>query len=448
VVTVRADHPNAYDREQDWYASGDVTLPQAVLAASSAQPDLPVVFEGATRRTVLSLGELVKRAGRCAAAFRTLGVGPGDAVAVQAPSRVESVVTQAAALLVGAVLVPVVHIYGPRELGFILRESRARLLVTPQCLGRRDYLAELPRAGACPDLASVVVIGDSAPHGYIGWAELMQDREPITAPPDLSPDDVCLLVYTSGTTGEPKGVQHTHNTLLAELCTQLTGTDPDSVTLAAFPSGHVAGTLGLLRTLTQGKPHVVMDTWDAASAARLIDEHRVTATGGTPFFLATLLDVAERGKADLSSLREYGVGGASVPPAVIERAHKRDIAAFRAYGSSEHPSISGGSAHDALDKRTHTDGRLLDRVEVRIVDDMLRDCRLATKARSSAEARNCSSATATQHSTMMHSWPAAGFAPATSACSIPTATSPSPTAGKTSSSAAARTCPRSRSRTS
>jgi non-ribosomal peptide synthetase component E (peptide arylation enzyme) len=83
---VRADHPNAYDLEQHWYASGaygGVTLAQAVLAASSAQPDLRVVFAGATRRTVLSLGELAERAGRCAAAFRTLGVGPGDAVAVQ-----------------------------------------------------------------------------------------------------------------------------------------------------------------------------------------------------------------------------------------------------------------------------------------------------------------------------------------------------------------------------
>jgi acyl-CoA synthetase (AMP-forming)/AMP-acid ligase II len=89
--------------------------------------------------------------------------------------------------------------------------------------------------------------------------------------------------------------------------------------------------------------------------------------------LTTLLDLAERGEVDLSSLREYGVGGAGVPPKVVERAHQHGIAAFRAYGSSEHPTISGGSASDALDKRTHTDGRLLTGVEVRIVDDTLRD---------------------------------------------------------------------------
>jgi len=166
-------------------------------------------------------------------------------------------------------------------------------------------------------------------------------------------------------------VQHTHTTLLAELRTRLTGVADDSVILAAFPSGHIAGTLGLLRMLLQGMPHVVMDAWDAATAARLINESGVTATGGTPFFLTTLLDLA--GEIDLSSLREYGVGGASVPPSVIERAHEHGIMAFRAYGSSEHPSISGGSSEDALDKRARTDGRLLEGVEVRVVDDALQD---------------------------------------------------------------------------
>jgi acyl-CoA synthetase (AMP-forming)/AMP-acid ligase II len=375
-VTAPPDHPDACDRAQRWRATGvygDVTLPQAILATSIAQSELPVVFQNAMRRTVLSLGQLADRVRRCATAFRSLGVGPGDVVAVQVPSWVESVVAQAAALLVGAVLVPVVHIYGPRELGFILRESRARLLVTPDRLGRRDYLADLLRIGGCPDLEFIVVIGAAVPDGCIGWTKLVEGREPATSLPDGSPDDVCLLVYTSGTTGEPKGVQHSHNTLLAEMRTQLTGTDPDSVILAAFPSGHVAGTLGLLRMLIHGKPHIVMDTWDAATAARLIEEHSVTATGGTPFFLTTLLDLAERGEVDLSSLREYGVGGASVPPKVVERAHQHGIAAFRAYGSSEHPTISGGSASDALDKRMHTDGRLVADVEVRIVNDTLRD---------------------------------------------------------------------------
>jgi cyclohexanecarboxylate-CoA ligase len=347
------------------------TLPHAILAAASTHPDVPVIFHGAARSEEVSLADLVDRAARCAAAFRGLGVQRGDIVAVQVPSRIGGVIAQAAAVLAGAVLVPVVPSYGPRELGFILRESRARLLVTLDRWGRRDYLADLRRLDGCPDLSSVAVIADSVPQGYLDWRQLVHGSEPMSTPTATAPDDVCLLVYTSGTTGQPKGVQHTHTTLLAELRTRLTGVGGDSVILAAFPSGHVAGTLGLLRMLLQGVPHVVMDTWDATSAARLINEHGVTATGGTPFFLTTLLDLAD--EVDLSCLREYGVGGAIVPPNVIERAHQHGITAFRAYGSSEHPTISGGSSNDALDKRAHTDGRLLDGVEVRIVGEVLQD---------------------------------------------------------------------------
>ena len=259
------------------------TLPHAIRAAASAHPDVPVIFHGGGRSEAVSLADLVHRAARCAAAFRDLGVQPGETVAVQVPSCIDGVIAQAAAVPAGAVLVPVVPSYGPRELGFILRESRARLLVTPDRWGRRDYLADLHRLGDCPDLASVAVIADSVPQRYIDFRQLVNGTEPWSTPTAAAPDDVCLLVYTSGTTGQPKGVQHTHTTLLAELRTRLTGAATDSVILAAFPSGHVAGTLGLLRMLLQGVPHVVMDTWDATTAARLINEHGVTATGGTPF---------------------------------------------------------------------------------------------------------------------------------------------------------------------
>jgi acyl-coenzyme A synthetase/AMP-(fatty) acid ligase len=189
-----------------------LSLPQAILAAATARPDLPTIFCNAARSESVSLADLIDRAARGAAAFRSLGVQPGDSVAVQVPSRIEGVVAQAAAVLAGAVLVPVVPSYGPRELGFILRESRARLLVTPDRSGRRDYLVDLGRIGDCQDLLSVAVIADSVPLGYLDWAQLLNSSEPSCTPTDSAPDDVCLLSYTSGTTGQPKGVQHTHTT--------------------------------------------------------------------------------------------------------------------------------------------------------------------------------------------------------------------------------------------
>jgi cyclohexanecarboxylate-CoA ligase len=178
------------------------------------------------------------------------------------------------------------------------------------------------------------------------------------------------MVYTSGTTADPKGVQHTHRSLLAELTSPIVtaGTGPTSSHLAVFPSGHVAGLIGLMRVLLHGTPTVTMDVWDAALAARLVDDHRVTATSGAPVHLAGFLEARDRGEVSLSTLREFLVGGASVPPTLVERADDAGIVAFRAYGSSEHPTVSSGTVTDPLHKRARTDGRVAPGNEVKVVD--------------------------------------------------------------------------------
>jgi acyl-coenzyme A synthetase/AMP-(fatty) acid ligase len=176
-------------------------------------------------------------------------------------------------------------------------------------------------------------------------------------------------VYTSGTTAEPKGVRHSHNTLLSEVRGSSRRAAPGMKQLAAFPSGHVAGVLGLLRVLALGLPSVIMEAWDPVAAARLVEEHRVTSAAGAPIYLATLLDAAEVTGRDLSSLAEYLTGAADVAPALIERADRCGIAAYRCYGSSEHPTISSGVPADPLVKRATTDGRVCPGSEVRIVDD-------------------------------------------------------------------------------
>jgi acyl-CoA synthetase (AMP-forming)/AMP-acid ligase II len=112
-----------------------------------------------------------------------------------------------------------------------------------------------------------------------------------------------------------------------------------------------------------------MDNWDASAAARLIEEHRVRNAQGTPFHLHGLLETAAASQRDLSSLTDYLIGGANVPPALVEQAQTAGLATYRCYGSSEHPTISSGTPSDPLDKRAGTDGRLLDGCEVRILDD-------------------------------------------------------------------------------
>jgi acyl-CoA synthetase (AMP-forming)/AMP-acid ligase II len=188
--------------------------------------------------------------------------------------------------------------------------------------------------------------------------------------PTTHPDDRCLLIYTSGTTADPKGVQHTTNTLIAEIrSTSAALGERRGVNLAAFPSGHIAGVLGLLRMFVLGTSSVVMDMWDPALAARLVAEHGITTTAGAPFYLASLLDEAERQGTSLATLGNYMVGAASVPESLVERADRAGIPVYRAYGSSEHPVITTGTPSHPLAKRAGTDGTLTPGNSIRLVDD-------------------------------------------------------------------------------
>jgi cyclohexanecarboxylate-CoA ligase len=347
------------------------TLVDEIARAAAEHADVALVFASVSRPVSTTVGELFTNARRAAGALQALGVGPGSVVAVQVPNWYEGAVAQAAAVLTGATLLPIVQIYGPRELGFILRESRAATLVVPDKFRGRDHEAIVAAAGPLPALRTLVVIGHPSTEGALPWTELAAGTGAGHTPPGLEPADRALLVYTSGTTADPKGVQHSHASLLGELANPLL--EPvvraDSVQLAVFPGGHVAGLLGLLRMLTTGMPTVVMDVWDPARAAALIDEFGVTSSVGAPVHLAALLDEQRRGSATLASLREYMVGAAGVPPALVEQADGAGIATYRCYGSSEHPTISSGRADDPLVKRALTDGRPTPGTEVRLVDD-------------------------------------------------------------------------------
>jgi acyl-CoA synthetase (AMP-forming)/AMP-acid ligase II len=124
-----------------------------------------------------------------------------------------------------------------------------------------------------------------------------------------------------------------------------------------------------MRVLVHGSPTVVQETWDPARAAALVDEHALTYGVGAPVMLAGLLDQRAKGTATLATLREFMVGAANVPPALVHRAEAAGLPAYRCYGSSEHPTISTGIAGDPLAKRATTDGRLIAGNEVRLVDD-------------------------------------------------------------------------------
>ena len=357
------------------------TLAAHIRAGAAAHDGCPLVFAAGDGERATTLGALVSDAERAAGGLQARGIGPGDVVAVQLPGSYEGAVIQAAVGLCGAVLLPVVMIYGPREMDFVLRRSGAAAVVLPrEHRGRPHADVVLRGLSSLPGLKFAVVTGDGSPGhdaaGYsaAGYDDLLAEPGGTYRQPRPDPDDLAVLMYTSGTTAEPKGVQHSHRTLLAEATSQVyTLNGPGARHLGLFPPGHMAGLLSLLRILLLGTPTVIMQAWDAARAAELIDRHAVTSCGGAPVQLSGLLDQQASGTAALGTLREFLSGAAPVPPSLIRRADAAGITAFRSYGSSEHPTVTAGTIADPLKLRADTDGRLLAGNEVRLADAAGRD---------------------------------------------------------------------------
>jgi len=352
------------------------TLAAHIQAGAAAHDGCPLVFAAADGERATTLGALVSDAEKAAGALQARGIGRGDVVAVQLPGSYEGAVIQAAVALCGAVLLPVVMIYGPREMDLLLRRPGAAAVILPrEHRGRPHADVVLGGLSRLPALKFAVVAGDDAPgHGAIGYAGLLASPGGTYRQPHPGPDDRAVLMYTSGTTAEPKGVQHSHRTLLAEATSRVyTLNGPGARHLGLFPPGHMAGLLSLLRILLLGTPTVIMQAWDAALAAELIDRHAVTSCGGAPVQLSGLLDRQAGGAATLGTLREFLTGAAPVPPSLVRRADAAGITAFRSYGSSEHPTVTAGTIDDPLGPRAETDGRLLAGNQVRLVDVEGRD---------------------------------------------------------------------------
>jgi acyl-CoA synthetase (AMP-forming)/AMP-acid ligase II len=319
-----------------------------------------------------TVGDVYEEALRVAGGLRALGLGPGDLVAFQLPNWVEAAVTFYACAMLGVTLVPIVHFYGPKEVGFILRQSRARVLVSVSRLGARDYLADLATiADTLTDLEHVIVVGQETAGSAPTRFDLLRQGESIGGPVAVDPDGPALIAYTSGTTADPKGVVHTHRTLGCEV-RQLTAhqAERDRPNLTGAPVGHAIGMLaGLLCPLVSGRPLYLIDGWDPPTVLDAMVEEQIGAGSGSTYFFTSLLDSPGFSPEHVKLMQFIGLGGSPIPDAVADRADALGISLVRAYGCTEHPSVTGSRHEHAKEKRIHTDGRPLDWVEVRTVDE-------------------------------------------------------------------------------
>jgi acyl-CoA synthetase (AMP-forming)/AMP-acid ligase II len=367
----------AYTRAGAWR---NVTLADCAARQAERTPTRTAVIEA--DRT-LTYADVWLQAQALTRALRARGVQAGDVISFQLPNWIEAMVINLAACLCGAIANPIVPIYREAEVGYILRDSRARLFFVPQQFRNFDYAAMAHKLRPqLPALQEIVIVrGDSA--GATAYESLLSTAQNHALPDQQTdPNAVKLLMYTSGTTGNPKGVLHSHNTIMSELDAVIGywGITPDDVVLMPSPVTHITGYLYALETaFAAGAKVVLMDRWNAAEAVTLVERHGVTfSVGATPFLKELTAQAEERGTA-LPTLRLFMSGGAPVPPEVIHRANRafKHCLAFRVYGSTEAPTITLGI-------RSRTEAELGATTDGRIVNHQVHICDTATGASLSA----------------------------------------------------------------
>jgi acyl-CoA synthetase len=364
--------------EQQWVEAGywdGLTIGTHLDRGLTERPDQVIRFHSATHPWEGSFGEVHDRALRLAGALRQRGVGPGDPVAFQLPNWVEAAVTFYATALLGAVVVPIVHFYGPKEVAYILRRTEVETFITASSFGQIDYLAGLePIRQSIDHLTTVVVVGDTMgtlPPGLIPFDALEGEAGPLPGPIEVDPSSPAIIAYTSGTTADPKGVIHSHRTIASEV-RQLGAMDSGQgrPALVGAPVGHAMGMLGgLLIPVLKGDPINLIDVWDPARILRIMTEFQLACGSGATYFLTSLLDHPDRAAEHLDLMAFVGLGGSAIPTAIAERATAQGISIVRMYGSTEHPSITGARHEEPEALRLATDGHPLPGVEIRIVDD-------------------------------------------------------------------------------
>ncbi|SHN43702.1 FadD3 family acyl-CoA ligase [Cryptosporangium aurantiacum] len=331
------------------------TMPELLRTAADRFADGTAIVDGAVRVTYTELADQVRTAAR---AYLASGVRPGDRIAIWAPNRAEFVAALLGAEYVGIAVVPLNTRFRGHEAREILARSRAVALVVADGFLGADYLGMLRTAAAdtvdasgagpvpgLPHLRLVVELGEPR-SGTVSWADLLAaaERVPASAVEDaaggVTPETVCDVLFTSGTTGAPKGVMSSHRQTLSVAAVWARGASltPDDRYAVVNPFFHSFGyKAGIIAAMTAGTTIYPVATFDPEALLGLIERERITVLPGAPTIFTTLINHPKRETYDLSSLRFAIAGAASVPENLFQQ--MRDVLGFdtvaQAYGLTE-----------------------------------------------------------------------------------------------------------------
>jgi acyl-CoA synthetase (AMP-forming)/AMP-acid ligase II len=362
----------------------DETIPAAVFASIAAQPDTEAVVEPGRRVTYRELGELVHASSR---AMLAAGVVPGDRVAIWAPNCLGWIVAALGAQSAGAALVPINTRWKGAEAAYVLSASGAKILVTTIGFLGADTAAMLRDAGTpLPQLRRIVLLDGSdeskdAPEGVVveTWPEFLASGDAISASAaserrqNVRPTDTSDVLFTSGTTGRPKGVLMTHGQTVQqfrEWCA-FAGLRAGDRYLIVNPFFHMFGyKAGWLACLLQGATIVPVPVFDVPQVLSLVEKERITVFPGAPTIYRSILDHPDRKNFDLRTLRVAVTGAADIPVTLIRemRAELPFRSILVGYGLTEAGTCTGSRPDDDAETIATTAGRAMDGMEVIVAD--------------------------------------------------------------------------------
>jgi len=356
----------------------DETLLDHFRRRVAEHPDKTAVVSARTEQgdeTRLSFRQLDALSDQLAIGLARHGIGEGDVVSFQLPNWWQFTLLHLAALKLGAISNPLLIIFRERELGFMLELAESKIFIVPARFRNVDHLAvALAVQARLPSLKHVAVVdgdgGESFDALIVGDATAAE-RAALAAR-RLSPDAVIELLYTSGTTGEPKGVCHTSNTMLSNLVPfaerlHLTGAD---VIHMPSPLAHQLGFMyGLVLPAMLGATAVLQDIFAPAVMAQQITAEQASVTMGATPFLNDLADYCLATGTSTPSLRIFTSAGAPIPRPLVSKGQAAlGTAVISAWGMSENGAVTTTRVEDADDKVTGTDGCPLPGMQVRVVD--------------------------------------------------------------------------------
>lgn len=359
----------------------DQTMDQLFARAVRRVPDKTALVayradQGEAAVMRLSYAELDDRVGRAAAALRGLGVGPGDVVSIQLPNWWQCVVAAMACGRLGAVVNPLVPIFRERELVYMLGLLQSKVLIVSQLFRGFDH-ARMGRAlqADLPDLRHVLVVDGEGPDGF--ERALLAGTERIEAPPEgqtgpRRADEMALIMFTSGTTGMPKGVMHHCNSLVACIdgFADRLGLREDDVMLACSPLGHMTSYAAvMLQGLCGGSTVVLQDVWNAKRGLAIMAAEGVSHTAGATAFLVDLCEAVNAG-GPKPALRSFLCAGAPIPPVVVERAAQvLGVGVSSGWGMTEALGTTMTAPERGREKSAAFDGCATRGAEVKIVGE-------------------------------------------------------------------------------